>query len=401
MQDFYEEENNLDSEQINQKADELAKKFYEENKKIIDEITDDSKEILEENQSFCGEVEKKKKNKKSKILLSFFGLSALALILILIVSNVMSVGNKIMASHLYLGIAFYVLVAVLVLILILIPCFEMMFLPSYHSLFPMEEKKEKVKTNAKKILWIVNHHQSDWQIDKLSAKNQQKFMQALEVLNKKNVSDEEIKKAYRFLYRNYIKKDVMNIITNYSNKIFLATAVVQSGKIDSFVMLSTYVKMSRDILKYCGYRIAYVRFCKLMIEVLKMLIAATKLSQIDFSAVFPKMMMNSLSKIPGAKLVVNSLSDGVANALLFYKTGVMLEQYLLSDNQNLIHQWGVSIKETARYMLLGLVGEIIKKIAEFTTIALKKTIDGIQSFFLSIQKQIALKKETKKQLPAR
>lgn len=399
MNDFYDDENDLNSEQINQKADELAKKFYEENQKMIDEITDDSKEILSENHANSEEILKSKPSKRKKILASIIGFSALILLVILIASNVINMGNKIMQRNNYLGISFYVLVAILMIVLIFIPFMEMFFLPSYHSLFSMEEngKSGKIKANVKKILWIVNRHQAEWNI---SEKNQQKFSQARLTLQDKKANEKQLQEAYRYIYKTYIKKDVMNLITHYSNKIFLATAVVQSGKIDSFVLLTSYVKMSKDILKYCGYRISYVRFCKLMIEVLKMIFAATKLSQIDFSAVFPKMMMNSLAKIPGAKVVVNSLADGVSNALLFYKTGVMLEEYLLSDNQNLIHQWGVSIKETARYMLLGLVGEIIKKIAEFTTIALKKTIDGIQNFFLSIQKQITSKKENKKLVSA-
>ncbi len=381
----------ISDQDINSRAEELAKKLYQDNKEIIDEITDDKKDVLPQNE--CDNAPYKEvKKKKKKWLWILLGIAAMALILLLIISNILNVGERLLKTNKYLGIGFYVLVILLILILIIIPSIEIMFLPSYNSLFAIENNgdKEKVVANVKKICLIAKKHQEQWNINK-NEKTREKYNNALNTLkNSKDIS--QLVMAYRYIYKTYIKKDVLNIITSYSNKIFLATAVVQNGKVDSFIMFSSYFKMSKDILKYCGFRISFVRLCKLAINILIMLAAATKLGEVDLSSIFPKVLMNYLEKIPGARVVVSSLSDGVADALMFYKTGVMLEEYLLSDNQNIIHQWAVSIKETAKYMLTGLIVSVIKKVIEFTTVTFKKTVQGIKKFFTTFQEQITNKK---------
>ena len=115
----------------------------------------------------------------------------------------------------------------------------------------------------------------------------------------------------------------------------LSTAISQNAKLDMVSVVSCNVKMIKEIVVACGFRPSMKNLSKLTINVGATALIADGLENINLEDILPTQTINSLSNIPLLKPLLSSVSQGLMNALLTIRVGLITRGYLFSDSKNL------------------------------------------------------------------
>jgi hypothetical protein len=248
------------------------------------------------------------------------GLGAFFFILILLLSSVLDLGERIRSVGVPFEIAFYVLSGLLFYILILRPILAVVFSPTFSidSLFD-----ESV--NAKKNYLMYKRVAKNIADQGYLSENQKEAVE-------NSLSDPLLlKQTLSNIFDETIKKEVNKVIVSHAEMVFLSTAISQNGRLDLAAVLVINLRLIKELVLRCGFRPSYAALGRLSVNVMSTAIIAETLEGIDFNELFPSQGVNLLSEVPLLKIVTGSLAQGVGNALLSLRVGIVCRNYLFMN----------------------------------------------------------------------
>ena len=303
--------------------------------------------------------------KKINIFWILIGIGVLIFLLLILVSNVLDVGEKLRNINKYLEYGFYVLSVLLLYFLIINPIRIILFAPTFSIVTVLDEENNKNYKVYKKVAKTLLENKDLDENDKLKIKSG--------LTNK-----EELKETISRIYDSSIKKQINKIILKNAKTVFISTAISQNGKLDMLTVLSINIKMIKDIVNRSGFRPSYAKLGKLSIRVLSTALIAENLEGLDFTDVFPQSTTSFLAEVPLVKPIASSVLNGLSNALLTLRVGICTRRYLFSD-MNKVTQDDIrkrSIKESVM-MLPILVKDCISFFPEKIAKLFKKNDKNI------------------------
>ena len=266
-------------------------------------------------------MEKKKKKRSVRgTLWIFVGVGAALFMILTILSDVLEVGEKLRKAGnagVYLEWGFYALTILLFYILILNPIRIILFSPSFSVVTVLDEENEKNVRVYKKI--VKNLVDNDYVNEE-----EKRVLKSCETSG-------ELREELTKVFNTSIKKDINKIILNNAKTVLLSTAISQNGKFDMYTVFAMNVKMIKEIVVKCGFRPSYPKLGKLTFKVVSTAMVAESLEGLDLSDVVPQTTNNVLSEIPFVKPIASSFVNGISNALLTIRIGLVTRKYLFSD----------------------------------------------------------------------
>lgn len=295
-------------------------------------------------------VEPKKEKNPRKTFWILIGIGSLILVLFIIISNVLDVGERlrtISGIGQYLEYGFYALAALLFYFLILNPLRIILFSPTFQIITVLDEDNKKSYKVYKKVAnTLIKNNQLD----------QEDVKKLIEGIKDRA----ELRETLSRVYESSIKKQINKIILNNAKTVFISTAMSQNGKLDMITVLTCNIKMIKEIVVKSGFRPTYVKLGKLSTKVLSTALIAEGLEGLDFTDLFPTSSVKWLEEVPVVKTLANSVVNGLANGLLTLRIGIATRRYLFSDVKKITKEEirRKSIKESVRMLPL-LVKEVI------------------------------------------
>ena len=130
-----------------------------------------------------------------------------------------------------------------------------------------------------------------------------------------------------------IKKQINRIIVRNAKTVLLSTAISQNSKLDMYSVVTVNLKMIKDIVTACGFRPNMKNLSKLVVNVASTALIAEGLESLKMEDVLPTQTIQSISNIPLLKPLLSSIAQGIANALLTIRIGLVTRGYLFSDSK--------------------------------------------------------------------
>lgn len=266
------------------------------------------------------------------------GFGVLLLLFLLLISNVISVGERLRNVHEYVEYGFYGLSVILVYVLIINPLRIIFFAPTFSvdEILDDEKRRHKVYKNAAKVL-LKNEVLTEEDKERLKA-----------VMNHK----QELKQELSRIFNTTMKDGIRAIIEKNSKTVLVSTALSQNGNLDMLSVVVVNIKMIREITELTGFRPSLPRLVKLMINVLTTSLIAEGLDDAEISELLPNKISETLTDLPFIKTISNSILSGTANALLTCRVGIVTEKYLFNDSELLDKKQirRMAVKETIKMM---------------------------------------------------
>lgn len=302
---------------------------------------------------------------KRKSFWIMIGVGVTIVILLMILSSVLSVGDRLRSIHKYLEYGFYAIAILLVYILILNPLRIILFAPTFSVTTVFDENNNKKYRTYKKVTKnIIKNKQVD-EVDKKV------------LLNSLN-SEEDLKENLNNYFNKILKAEINKIVLRNAKTVMLSTAISQNGRLDMLTVLTVNLKMIKEIVLKCGFRPSYAKLGKLSVNVLSTALIAEGLEGLDFNDLFPNSTTNILSEIPLIKPLASSILQGISNALLTIRVGIVTRRYLFSEYKNISKNEirRQSIKESIKLLPI-VVKDVIKFFPSkfFKLFSKKTTVD--------------------------
>lgn len=284
--------------------------------------------------------------KKNKFWI-LIGIGVSIVILLILISTVISVGERLRKINEYVEYGFYLLSAILLWVLIINPVRVILFSPTFSIVTVLEDVDSKDFRVYQKVASNMLKNELLSEDDKTSIKTNIRNKQELvPVMNK--------------VFDTTIKKEINKIIFNNAKTVMISTAISQNGRLDMITVLSVNLKMIKEIVLKCGFRPSYSKLGKLSVNVMMTSLIAESLEGLDVNDLFPQSTANFLAELPLVKPIMNSFVQGMSNALLTMRVGFVTRKYLFSDakspSKDDIRR--SAIKESIK-MLPGVIAEVI------------------------------------------
>lgn len=266
-------------------------------------------------------MEKKKKN----LFWILIAIGVIILFLLILASSVLNIGDRLHGILIFnlplLEYLFYLLCAILIWFLIINPILIILFSPSLSIATTLDKDSPKAhkiyKSVTKNILKnpdILNEEE----INLLS-----NFTNYL-----------ELKEALNTVMSGSIKKEINRIIIKNAKTVLLSTAISQNSKLDLYSVVTVNLKMIKEIVTACGFRPNMKNLSKLTINIASTALIAEGLESLKMEDILPTQTINTLSNVPLLKPLLSSVVQGVTNALLTIRIGLVARGYLFTDSKN-------------------------------------------------------------------
>jgi uncharacterized membrane protein len=293
----------------------------------------------------------------------FIGIASIFFLVMIIVSAVLDLGDKISRVHIYLGYAFYGLSSILFIILFIRPLFLVIFSPSFsiNHLFNEEQ-------NARK------NHRMYRKVSRNLLKEDYIGTEEKEMIESSMTDPLALKKALSHTFDKTIKKELNKMIVEHAETVYLSTAISQNGKLDAVAVITINFRLIKNLVQKCGFRPSYMSLGKLSLNILGTALIAENLEDMNFSEIFPNSTVNALQEVPLLKTVTGSFAQGVGNALLSLRVGIICRNYLFMDLK------GLSKREIRKIAFAEAVVLLPRVIAE----SLKKLPNRLKGVFSKI-----------------
>ncbi|VEU80748.1 YcjF family protein [Haploplasma axanthum] len=288
-----------------------------------------------------------KTKSKSRFLWYAIALGVIVLFLLMLLSSVLGVGERLRKINEWVEYGFYVLVVILVYLLILRPVHIILFSPSFSVETTLDKDSRKNRAVYKKVAKRLIEQDILPEELKDDIKN-----------NMKNTK--ELKEALNKAFNKHVKKEINAVIRKNAKTVMVSTAISQNGRLDLYTVVVVNIKMIRELVEMCGFRPNMKNLSKLTINVFTTALIAEGLENMDLNDLLPNSTMNILGEIPLIKPLISSILQGVSNALLTLRIGIVTRKYLFSDAKEITKEEirrGALIEAAA--MLPGVVGEAI------------------------------------------
>lgn len=236
------------------------------------------------------------------------------LFLLMLVSSVLDVSDRLYIISPYLSYGFIGLVFVLTYFLILRPL----------SIITLKHPRRIVLKDGdfssyhkmKKVLLSLDYIDED-------KKNPLREAKTYELLQP--LVDDIVKKD--------VKKHVTSLIKQHAKTVMISTAISQNGRLDFFTVLFVNIQMVSKVVTAIGFRPSYAELAKLTVQVMTIALVAEGLENLDLNDVLPQQTLNSLGEIPFIKPMLSSTTQGISNALLTLRVGIVAREYVMSNSE--------------------------------------------------------------------
>ena len=272
------------------------------------------------------EIKKKKKtpikNKSTKFWIAIaFGV--ILLFLLILVSSIIDIGERLRNIHAYVEYGFYVIAFLLTYLLVINPVRIILVSPAFSIETVMDDKPShrRYMTYKKVAKNLMERHEiSQTEKDKL----------------KDNMGDAVLlQQTLNEIYNSTMKKKMNQVIMRHAKTVLISTAISQNGRLDLFTVVVVNIRMIKELVQICGFRPSYKNLAKLTINVFTTALIAEGLENININDILPTSTANLLGEIPLIKPVMSSVTQGITNGLLTIRIGVVTRKYLFSDSKEL------------------------------------------------------------------
>jgi hypothetical protein len=265
--------------------------------------------------------------------------------ILVLLSTVMDVGEKLGKINKWVEYGFYVLAVVLFWFLIVNPIRVILFSPS----FTIETNMEDQKISNYRVYKMVRHQLVNSTVLPQEEKN----------LLHEAVSREELRAALAHSFDLYIKKEINLIIKKSAKTVMISTAISQSGRLDSLTIVAVNLQMIKNIVSVSGFRPNLTHLSKLVVNIFFTALIAEGLENMNLNDILPNSAMNMLGEIPLVKPVISSLVQGITNALLTLRVGFVTRRYLYDDSGDITKE---KIRQGAFVEAIGLLPVVISEV---------------------------------------
>lgn len=259
------------------------------------------------------------KNKEStKLFWYAISIGFIILFMLILLSSVLDVGDRLRTIHPYVEYGFYGLALLLIYFLILRPVHIILFSPTFSVETTLDDASKK------------NYH-----VYKRVSKRLMSFEDLPEEV-RINLEDamkdpEELRKVLNHAFSHHIKKKMNQVIKKHAKTVMISTAISQNGRLDFFTVIVVNLRMIKELVTMCGFRPSYANLAKLTVNVFTTALIAEGLENMDINDLLPTSTVNTLGEMPFVKPVLSSVMQGVSNALLTLRIGVVTRKFLFSD----------------------------------------------------------------------
>lgn len=303
----------------------------------------------------------KQKKDRTKILYYVIAIGCLIVFALMLLSSLIDIGEKIRqiaGVGIYLEITFYVLVALIIWLAIIHPIKVIVTSPSLSIVTTMDEHDSRAVAIYKKVAKNIVKN------------NELPDDQALLLTNYKK--SEELLLNLNYVFDKTVKKQLNNVIISNAKTVMISTAICQSARFDMITVFTVNLKMIKELVLKCGFRPSMKNLSKLTINVFSTALIAEGLENLTLEDIMPKSAMNIISEVPMLGKVLESITQGAANALLTIRIGCVARRYLFSDGavvtkEDIRRQ---AYKETLKLLPLVIADTVSffpKKIVKFFT----------------------------------
>lgn len=277
-------------------------------------------DAIEQKQLPEPESHEDKITKKINIFWYLIAIGVFFIFLLMLLSSVLNVGERLTTIHPYLAYGFYVLVTLVVYFLIINPIRIILIAPSFSVATVLDNKNPKTKAIYKRVAKNLLKENDITEKDKLllrdSLKDQDKLQHALQII-----------------FERTIKQSLNKIIVNNAKTVLISTAISQNGRLDMITVMVVNIKMIKELVIKCGFRPSFKNLSKLTINVFTTALIAEGLENINFDEMFPNSTTGIFQEIPFIKPITSSIVNGISNALLTARIGIVARRYLFSDGK--------------------------------------------------------------------
>ncbi len=258
--------------------------------------------------------------KISKTFWITLGIAALFFIIMLLLSSVLDLGERIRSVSPYLEYGFYGFSAVLFILLIIRPIFIVVFSPTF-SIDTLFDEETNARKNFHMYKKVANNLLEE---DYLKEEQKEAIKTALP-------DSLMLKSVLGKIFDETIKKELNKIIVGHAETVFLSTAISQNGRLDLAAVLIINLRLIKELVVKCGFRPSYAALGKLSLNVMSSALIAESLEGIDLNELFPAKGLQALNEIPFLKILTGSLAQGVGNALLCLRVGIICRNFLFMN----------------------------------------------------------------------
>lgn len=248
------------------------------------------------------------------------GIGSLLFAIMIILSSVLQLGERLTQIHPYVSYAFYVVAAALFFFLILRPIILIVFSPTFSMDSLFDEELNAIKNHRMYRKVAKNILLDDYLSDDEKASIQDSLNNAL-----------ELKQTLSIVFDKTIKKEINKIIVKHAETVFLSTAISQNGRLDALAVFTINLKLIKELVLKAGFRPSYPALGRLSFTVLSSAVIAESLENVNLNELFPTKGLNFLSEMPFLKIITGSLAQGVGNALLSLRVGIVCRNYLFMN----------------------------------------------------------------------
>lgn len=286
-----------------------------------------------------------------------FVLVSLTLILtILLVGNILLIGEKIgAATHPYIEYAFYILIVALLTYFVVVPVLKLLFMPQFPKLetedgWDIKKLKKFADSLARNCFYI--------QDPSARIAHQKALEEAIASVPVASDSDVEALKKVIAAEIDERVKNINSIISRSGRKVFLLTAASQNSTLDTLSVIVLNIRLIYNIVCATGYRPNIFQLSRIMAGVLGS----------AFTAYISQSLTNSLeggvknvfanTAVPIVGPILGMLMNGSLNAALTLYVGYTTRNYVLKGPQTLKDE---AAEEGVMTSAVNLAAEFIKE----------------------------------------
>lgn len=263
------------------------------------------------------------KRRSTKLFWYLTAIGFIILFILMLLSSVLDVGDRLRQVSPYLEYVFYGITVLLIYVLIYRPIHIIVFSPSFSIETTLDDEGRRknhavYKRVAKRLL----------DKDDIPEIEKDKLRLALN-------DREALNEALNHTYNKVIKKQLNQTIRHHAKTVMISTAISQNGRLDFFTVIVVNLRMIKSLVEMCGFRPSYRNLAKLTINVMTTALIAEGLENMDIADVLPQSTLNTMSEIPLIKPLMSSVTQGISNALLTLRIGIVTRKYLFTDAEDI------------------------------------------------------------------
>lgn len=284
-----------------------------------------------------------KKKDVSKTFWYAIAIGFTLLFVLILLSSILDVGDRLRTIHPYVEYGFYGLSFILVYLLILRPIHIILFSPT----FSVETTLDSANHNALIYRRVAKRLVQSGTLPEDDVTRLNDGLKS---------NKEDLKLALNHVFTHEIKKQMNQVIKKNAKTVMISTAISQNGRLDFFTVVVVNLKMIKELVQMCGYRPSYPKLAKLSVNVFSTALIAEGLENMDITELMPTSTMNTLSEVPFIKPVLSSVTQGISNALLTLRIGIVTRKFLFADAKEITKE---SIRRGALLEAAGMIPSVI------------------------------------------